>query len=141
MKKVLIYIAGIITGVILTFLISFLLVKSSNNGITMFDKPGDSLEVNQFQVFQVVEPGVALANATLIKDMKGRGVYEESISEMDNRLAFMNGPVILLVNDEGKHYYDDEIVKVPSEKYAWQVGIYKYSTKMGYKTVPIVKII
>lgn len=125
MKKVLIYIAGVVTGVILTILISLLLVKSSDNGVTIFDKPGDYVKGNQFEVFQVIESGAALANT------------EEILS---HRTSIFTGPVVLFVNDEGKHYYDDEVIKIPSGKHARQIGIYKYSTKIGYKTVPIVKI-
>ncbi len=141
MKKALIYIAGIVTGVALTFLISLLLItKSSDNGVTWFDEPTDYTGANQFQVFQVLEPGAALANAAFIEDIGGYGTHKESISAITNQLAFMNGTVILIVNDEGKHYYDDEIIEIPSEKRAKQVGVYKYSTETGYKTVPIVKI-
>lgn len=29
---------------------------------------------------------------------------------------------------------------IPSGKHARQIGVYEYSTKMGYKTVPIVSV-
>ncbi|MDR0510796.1 MAG: hypothetical protein LBH06_06865 [Rikenellaceae bacterium] len=123
--KVLIYIAGVITGVILTILLSLLLVKSSDNGITMFDEPGDYIEANRFEVFQVIEPGAALAKT----------------EEKSYGISSFTGPVVLFVNDNGKFYYDDEIIKIPSGKRARQTGIYKfYSATMGYKTVPIVKV-
>ncbi|MFV0587486.1 hypothetical protein [Bacteroides reticulotermitis] len=126
MKKVFIYIAGIVTGVILTILFSLLLAKSSNNGITMFDKPGDNIEGSRFEVFQVVGPGLALARC--------EKKYSENVS------SFV-GPVLLFVNDDGKLYYDDEIIEIPSGKHARQMGIYEYETKQGgYKTVPIVSI-
>ena len=52
-----------------------------------------------------------------------------------------NGAVYLLVNEDGKYYYDDEIIEVPDGKVVRQVGIYKYSTKNDFeKTVPIVQI-
>lgn len=127
MKKVLLFVGGVITGVILTFLVSLLLVKSSdNNGITMFDEPGDYINAKKFEVFQVIEPGVALA-------------HTEEISSYA-KISTFTGPVVLFVNDNGKHYYDDEIIEVSSGKRARQIGVYKYSTQMGYKTVPIVRI-
>ena len=48
----------------------------------------------------------------------------------------------LLRNNDGKYYYDDEIVGVPSGKVVRQTGIYKYQTKSeDYKTVPIIEIV
>lgn len=140
MKKVLIYIAGIITGIILTILISLFLAQSADNGITMFEKPGDCISANQLKVFQVIDSGVALAHAAVIEEFDGNGSYRESISAMADELSFMNGTIVLIINDEGKYYYDEEIIEIPSGKQARQVGVYKYSTSTGYKTVPIIKI-
>lgn len=129
MKNFLIYIAGILTGVILTILALFLIAHANNSdtpieekpGITLFDEPGERVEAKKFEVFQVINKGAALANS-------------------EENGHFYGGPVVLLINDEGKLYYDDEIIKVSKGQNARQVGIYQYSTKMGYKTVPIVKI-
>ena len=66
MKKWFIYVLGIITGVILTFVFAFCVNLSSNSGIIgleMFEEPGDYMEYSQFEVFQVVESGCALAHA------------------------------------------------------------------------------
>ena len=65
MKKWLIYVLGIITGVILTFAFAFCINLSNNSGIIgleMFEEPGDYIEYSQFEVFQVIEGG-ALAHA------------------------------------------------------------------------------
>jgi hypothetical protein len=126
MKKVWVFVIGAITGFVLTILALALIgLSSSNNGITMFEEPGDYMEASQFEVFQVLEPGVALANTR---------------DESYTMITSFTGPVVLFINDNGKHYYDDEVIEVPRGKRARQVGVYKYSTKMGYKTVPIVKI-
>ena len=64
MKKWLVYLLGIITGVILTFAFAFYVNLSNNSGIVgleMFEEPGDCMEYSQFEVFQVVESGCALA--------------------------------------------------------------------------------
>ena len=63
MKKWLVYLLGIITGVILTFAFAFYVNLSNNSGIVgleMFEEPGDYMEYSQFEVFQVVESGCAL---------------------------------------------------------------------------------
>ena len=53
MKKWLVYLLGIITGVILTFAFAFYVNLSNNSGIVgleMFEEPGDYMEYSQFEV-------------------------------------------------------------------------------------------
>ena len=47
MKKWLIFVGGVATGVVLTFLFAVLFSSrtGSNNGATWFEKPGDVIEV------------------------------------------------------------------------------------------------
>ena len=123
MKKWLIFLGGVVTGVLLTFLFAFVLSGQreapavEDNGVTMFEQPGDVINETGFEVFQSLEQGAALA--------KGKKEWMT---------------VYMLVNDEGKYYYDDEKVNVPSGKIARQIGIYQYETNSGRpKTVPIVK--
>ena len=60
---------------------------------------------------------------------------------MEN-LQIMEGLMVLFLCDEGKSYYDDQVIKVPEGKCAKQIGTFKYSTKAGFdKTVPIVSIL
>ena len=88
-----------------------------------FDEPADVIESQSFEVLQALSGGAALVRA----DDEGNGYYL--------------GVKCLLMNDEGKDYYDDQIVKVPAGKVARQIGIYRYKNYMGLeKTVPIVKI-
>lgn len=50
MKKWLVYLLGIITGVILTFAFAFYVNLSNNSGIVgleMFEEPGDYMEYSQ----------------------------------------------------------------------------------------------
>lgn len=66
MKKWLIYVLGIITGIVLTFAFAFCINLSNNSGIIgleMFEEPGENMEYSQFEVFQVLDSGCALANA------------------------------------------------------------------------------
>lgn len=122
MKKWLIFLGGVVTGVLLLFAFVFAyswmgVSAVEDNGVTMFEKPGDVINETGFEVFQALEQGAALA--------KGK---KELMT------------VYMLVNDEGKYYYDDEKVNVPSGKVARQIGIYQYETNSGRpKTVPIVK--
>lgn len=89
-----------------------------------FNEPTDVIESQSFEVFQALSGGFALVRA---KEDEGDNYYL--------------GITCLLMNEEGKDYYDDEIVKVPSGKAARQIGIYRYKNNLGMeKTVPIVKI-
>lgn len=123
MKKGLIFLGGAVTGVLLTFLFAFMFSSQKetsvkeDSGLTMFEQPGDVITEKSFKVIQALEQGAALA---------------------DGEEEYMT--TFLLVNDEGKYYYDHEIVKVPSGKVARQVGIFKYTSGGGLdRTVPVVK--
>ncbi|MCH5309254.1 MAG: hypothetical protein J1E58_05270 [Prevotella sp.] len=119
MKKYLIFGGGVVTGIVLTILFAVVVtLRSSNNGVTMFDEPGEAVKEKSFEVFQVIEDNAALA--------RGESVY---------------GAVYLLINNEGKYYYDNEVIEVPSGKVARQIGRYQYQTKSEFgKTVPIIEI-
>jgi len=53
----------------------------------------------------------------------------------DNRI------VVLLMNNEGLSYYDEQKIEIPSTKCARQIGSYQYPTKDEIvKTVPAVVI-
>lgn len=127
MKKWLIFGGGVLTGIVLTFVFAFIFSASrsaGNDGTTWFEKPGDVIEVRAFKVFQVLAEDAAL-------------VHGATHEEYD----IYSGAVYLLTNEDGKYYYDDEIVKVPDGKVARQVGIYQYQTKSDLgKTVPIIQI-
>ena len=123
MKKWLLFGGGVLTGIVLTFVVAFLisLGKKGNDNVTWFDQPTETIGCTSFKVFQVID-----GNAALVR-------------EGGDFLSF--GAVYLLTNDEGKYYYDDEVVAVPKGMVAKQVGIYKYDTKAEVKkTVPIIKI-
>lgn len=127
MKKWLIFGGGVLTGVVLTFLFAFMVFASrsgDDDGTTWFEKPGDVIEVKAFEVFQVLDEDAAL-------------VRGQSHDDLD----IFTGAVYLLTNEDGKYYYDDEVVRVPEGKVARQVGIYRYQTKSEFgKTVPIIQI-
>ena len=135
-KNILFYFAGILTGIILTILIAFLFAKSNMEnengttieeypGITIFDKPAGTLDTSRFEVFQVIKDNMALARC-----------YKPET----NALIIETGPIVLLI-DENKHYYDDEMIDVPQSKQALHVGTFQYQTNIGIdKTVPVIRI-
>ena len=122
MKKWLVYLLGIITGVILTFAFAFYVNLSNNSGIVgleMFEEPGDYMEYSQFEVFQVVESGCALAHA------------DDSF-----------GAIVFIIPNENQQFYDEQKIVLKKDQCAQRVGTYKYSTKMEIeKTVPAIRIV
>ena len=124
MKKWLIYVIGIITGIILTFVFAFCVNLSNNFGIIgleLFEESGDYMEYSQFEVFQVVDSGCALANA----------YADDSFSA-----------IVFIIPDGKQQFYDNQKIVLKNDQCALRVGTYKYSTKMGIeKTVPAVRII
>ncbi len=64
MKKVFIFIGGVVTGAILMIVVSMLIAggNSTYSGITLFEKEGECISENSFKVFQVLDSGEALAN-------------------------------------------------------------------------------
>ncbi len=65
MKQWIIYLLGIVTGIILTFIFAFCANLSNNSeiiGLEIFEEPGENMNYSQFEVFQVLESGCALAH-------------------------------------------------------------------------------
>ena len=129
MKKWIVFLLGFISGIVLTFIALIVIGTATtiNNRMTIFEQPGECLSTNDFEVMQVVDDGCALAH-----EVKWDSFLE---GYMPTDL------LVLVINDNGEYYYDDQIIKVPAGKCMRQVGIYKYPTKMEIeKTVPIVKL-
>lgn len=122
MKKWLIYILGIITGIVLTFAFALCVQLSNNSGIIgleMFEEPGENMEYTQFEIIQVLDSGCALANA-------------------DNTFD----ATVFIIPNEKQQFYDNQKIVLKNEQCAQRVGTYRYTSKMGIeKTVPAVKII
>lgn len=130
MNKWLIFGVGAITGGVLTILILLLIGLSSqkNNGLDgakYFDKPKGATVERCFRVIDVVQD-----NAALVMSKKN------SLGDFH-----IGCTIYLLTNHNGHYYYDDEIINVPKDKNARQIGIFKYNTTSGQnKTVPIIEI-
>lgn len=136
MKKWMIFVLGVFVGMIIVGFAGLLKLTSEtnvsndiettmeeNDGITMFEDPGEVVKDKSFEVFQVLAKDAALVHGE--SDIEG--VYA--------------GIIYLLMNKSGEYYYDEQIVKVPKGSVARQVGIFQYNTRNDMtKTVPIITI-
>lgn len=117
-KSILIYIGGVVTGIILMFLFAFIVNVSNRSGgdMNMFDKPQEEIPYTEFSVIQVMPNGNAIAVAEY-------------------------GTVAVLFLSEGESYYDSQKIIVPKGKVCRQVGTYRYPNQdKMVKTIPIVEI-
>lgn len=126
-KSVLIYVSGIITGIILTYAFFFVVAlgNADESDIIMFDEPQQEIKAHSFRVMQVLSDGSALAEVAEYEDYSYYGTV-----------------VMFLANgDKGSTYYDNQIIEVPSGKRVMQVGTYKYGTYYATNTVPVVEFL
>lgn len=83
----------------------------------MLNQEGGCISSNSLIIFQNLTNGIALANV-VDSDM-----------------------LVLLLDNEGRLFYDSEKIKIPNQKCARQIGVYTYETKAEYqRTVPAVSI-
>lgn len=125
-KFILTYVAGIVTGCVLLFVIGCIINAKNSSAqkedIVMFDSPRNAVPGKSFKVVQVLPDGNALANVD--------NVYDDNF-----------GVVVLFLGDESTSYYDDQKIEIPKGKVAKQIGNYSYMSRMKIeKTVPVVKI-
>ncbi len=143
MGKGLTYFLGILTGILLT--LGFFALKNTSqkqedensnktekqaelpDGVTMLDEPVPFTEAKNFQIMQVVFNDAALAQSEKKMQYTGTTYYTD--------------PVVLIVADKENTFYDDQIIKAPRDSKVMQVGTYQYKTQMGWKTVPIIRIL
>lgn len=127
MKKAFIFIGGVVTGIVLTFIFAFIVNSRNadhNDDFVLFEQEGDVISTKNFEVFQVLDSGDALA--------KEKDEYNMT-----------TGLVVLFLNDEDgtTSYYDDQKINVPQGMCVRQLGTFKYHAGSGFeKTVPIVGI-
>ncbi len=131
MKNLFIFLLGFIAGIISLIIVGIGISNSSENnmgiiGLTLFEQPEKSLSTKSFEILQVIDDGVALAQEI------------ESVSRFGNITSDL---LILLIGDDGEYFYDDQVIKIPNGKCMRQVGIYQYTTKLDTrKTIPAAKI-
>lgn len=137
MKKWMVYVLGVLSGLIIMGFINTIkltsddkvtndtegIIEERDDRMNLFEEPGEIIKAKSFQVFQVLAKDAAL--------VRGESKYSD----------IYTGMIYLLINKEGKLYYDEEIVKVPKGSVVRQIGIYQYPTKDDFiKTVPIIQI-
>lgn len=128
MKKWIVFVLGFVSGMVFLFLVLLIIGKSSatDEGMTYFEKPGKCISTKEFEVIQVIGDGYALAR---------------EIVDRTSLINIPSGLLVLVTNDNGELYYDDQVIKVPEGKCMRQIGVYKYQTKSeNWKTVPIVQV-
>lgn len=120
MKKIWVYLLGVLSGIILISLLSEIIVtdKSNSNpaymsGLTLFEEPGDVMDDGGYRVEEVLKNGTAIARS--------------------------NGSTkkVLLWKQDGKYYYDKQKITLNEGKCFRQIGIYKFGSR---ETVPVVTI-
>ena len=123
-KNILIYLAGFMTAVILFAIIgqsdSTPNINTTRQGLTIFQEDGNPINETQFKVIQVLEPNLAIASG------KGSGT------------SVFIGITVLLMGDEGRYFYDDEVIVLSSNPS--QIGSYQYNSQSGRKTIPVIRI-
>lgn len=140
MNKWMMFLGGMLAGIALSLVFSFLVNYSdtkgtnseendteakSDNGLQFFDEPGDIINEKSLMVFQVLEDHAALV----------RGRERE-------RSSLYLGTVYLLVNSGEDFYYDDEKIDIPKGKVLQHIGMYRYTTKEEFvKNVPVITIV
>ncbi len=131
MKKVLIFIGGIVVGIILCIIIGYIIGGSNGSNIgkdagkTIFETERDFESTNCFEVIQVLDSGDALACEV----------------KMEFSMYMPTNVAVLLLSEDGTSYYDNQIIEVPKGKSAKQIGTYKYLTRENFdKTIPIIVI-
>lgn len=128
MKKWIVFVLGFISGMVFLFLVLLIIGKSSatDEGMTYFEKPGKCISTKEFEVIQVIGDGYALAR---------------EIVDRTSLINIPSGLLVLVTNDNGELYYDDQVIEVPKGKCMRQIGVYEYQTKSeNWKTVPIVQL-
>jgi hypothetical protein len=146
MKQFLIFIGGFVAGVLAAILVGYYIMMVGKPiddglfGLTIFPEKGECLKStsksksSEIDILQVVEPNMALGNLKYYTEKKlyGGEIYRDYDIE--------NAVVVLLINNDGKTFYDDQKIDV-SNKCVRQTGTYQYNTNIGIeKTVPSVVI-
>lgn len=128
MKKWIVFVLGFVSGIVFLFLVLLIIGKTyaTNDGMTYFEKPGKCISTKEFEVIQVIGDGYALAR---------------EIVDRTSLINIPSGLLVLVTNDNGELYYDDQVIEVPKGKCMRQIGVYEYQTKSeNWKTVPIVQL-
>jgi hypothetical protein len=135
MKKFLIFIGGFVAGILATIFVAyvFTIANKPNDdgllGLTIFPEKGECITTEgEIEVFQVLKSNVALGHTVKYGEYGLRN-YSDEI-------------VVLLIDYDGKTFYDEQKIKISKNKCARQIGTYEYTTQKDHfgKTVPAVVV-
>ncbi len=94
-------------------------------GLTILKEKGECISYKNLRVIYVLKSNIDLYNSALVRE------------EDDNNM----GLTMLIVDNEDKVYYDEQVIKLPKNKCFRMIGTYRYHSGGGYyKTVPVVVI-
>lgn len=129
MKKVWIFLIGLLSGVILTILVSLIVTKLSNTDISFFEEPGEVVTVdcfgrtkpvNSFKIFQTLGKDAGLA-------------FGEDLCSQDL--------LVLVYSEDGQSLFDNQTIIASKGKCFRQIGIYKYKSRdKMHRTIPVVML-
>lgn len=108
--------------ILVILIICGLFVQSDElQGLTYLPEgSGECITTKNLKESEVIAPNVAIAE----------------FGYMNEFGYVFNGTKVLLLNDEGKEYYDKELIKMPKNKCAKRVGTYQ----LFGETIPAVEI-
>lgn len=105
------------------FYLLFSMIFTGCTTVTVFSDNENCISTREFEVFQALNDGGALAHECTFLDG----------CSYQNQLVYLDW-------QPDVEYYDNLIVKVPSNKCAVRNGVYKYTNKQDtLKTVPVIK--
>lgn len=135
MKRIFVFLLGMLAGAILFASVSYLIVyhpwdKSDSGffdsyvpGLTIFEEAGEVMPYKSFEVLQTHYNGNALVHAS-------KRVNETDYTWCD---------IVYMFKPETGGYYDGQVLKIPGNKVPRIIGTYYYKTEAGHsKTVPVI---
>ena len=98
-------------------------VSLDGGKMIIFEKPGDVMDARSYKVLNAPERGLALA-----------------LGCSNEHLDLYDGLQVLLF-EEGKYFYDGEIVRTPHGKEPRLIGVLKYEEETIPVTIPVVSFV
>lgn len=120
MKKGVVFILGVLTGILLTFIFAVIyshhLESDPENDprITYFDTPSEFTGSDKYEVFQVLRNGALARSDDFV--------------------------VVYIIANGQNTFYDDQIIRATNGYKFIQLGTYRYSSKLGERVVPVIEV-
>ncbi len=122
LKETFLIIAGIVALWAVVAVVTMNIVATPS--YDLFDAEGDCLSEDSFEVFQVNDAGNALA----------QGLSQVTPTRKHTKL------IVLFMKEEGQEYHKGQVIEIPPGNCAKQIGVYKYMSKKGKRSIPIAGI-